>query len=66
MFNSLANIPASVRVATTARGRYHDRRGDHHAWRYHSAAVVHAAVVTIATAAAIRPTMKANAASASD
>ena len=65
--DQLANPPASISVANSTAGRrYHERRGYHHAWRYHSAAVVRAAVVTIATAAAIRSSMKAKAASASD
>ena len=66
----LANIPASVRVAATAR-RSDDPRGYHYAWRYHhtwrySAAEVHAAVVAVATAAAIRAAVKAKSTTTSD
>ena len=65
----LANPPASIGIAnSTARRRYHDRWGyhdrctDHRGWR----AIVHAAVVSVTTASAIRTAMKANPASASD
>src|SRR5262245_42003188 len=73
----LANRPASVRIAATAgrpngpRGyhhpwrRYRDAWGYHHPWR-HSAAVVHAGVVAVATAAAIWATVKARPTATSD
>jgi hypothetical protein len=73
--NQLANIPASVPVAATARsgpwGYHHAWRCYHHTWRYryawrYSAAVVRAAVVAVATAAAIRAAVKARATTTSD
>src|SRR5262245_21835875 len=65
--DQLANRPASVRVAnTTAPGCYHDRWDDRHAWRHHSAAVVHTGVVAVATAASIWPSVKAGSTSTSD
>jgi len=59
--HELANSPASVGVAnSTAGGRYRDGWDDRHAWNHHGAAtVVRTAVVAIATAAAIWPTVKA-------
>src|SRR4029453_11413649 len=66
----LANIPASVRVAATARTR---PRGHHHAWRryrdawgYHHAWRHSAAVVSVATATAIWATVKARATTTSN
>jgi hypothetical protein len=66
----LANIPASVRVAATARTR---PRGYHHAWRryrdawgYHHAWRHSAAVVSVATATAIWATVKARATTTSN
>jgi hypothetical protein len=65
--DELANRPASVRVAnSTAPGCYHDRRDDRHAWSHHSAAVVNAAVVAIATAAAIWAAVKARSTATGD
>ena len=68
--DQLANIPASVRVAATARTRprgyhhawrrYRDAWGDHHAWR-HSAADV-----SVANATAIWATVKARATTTSN
>jgi hypothetical protein len=65
--DELANRPASVWVAnSTAPGCYHDRRDDRHAWSHHSAAVVNAAVVAIATAAAIGAAVKARSTATGD
>jgi len=72
--NSVADPPASVRIANTmgaaaaaGGGRYHDRgRYYHHARRYHSAAVVDPAIVTIATASAHRTAMPTDTAATGD
>ena len=72
--NSVADPPASVRIANTmgaaaaaGGGRYHDHGGCyHHARRYHSAAVVHSAIVTIATASAHRASMPTDTATTGD
>jgi hypothetical protein len=55
-------------TSAAGAGRYHDWRGYHHAWRRYDSrsAIVYAAIVTVATAAAVRPTMKANSAAAGD
>lgn len=72
---SVANPPASIRVANTMRatatagaGRHHDWRSNHYAWRCYDGrtAIVHATVVTIATAAAVGTTMKADSTTTSD
>jgi hypothetical protein len=70
--DQLANRPASIRVAnSTARGRHHDRRDDRHAWHHchawrHSATVVDATVVAVATAAAIWAAVEARSTATSD
>jgi hypothetical protein len=56
-------------AAATARTRRHnDRRSNHDAWRGYDGrtAIVHATVVTIATAAAVGTTMKARPTTTSD
>ena len=72
---SVANPPAPVRVANTmpapttaGAGRHHDWRSNHYAWRCYDgrSAIVHATVVTIATAAAVRTTMKAESTATGD
>ena len=63
--DQLANPPASVRIANSTAGRRcHDRRRYHHARR--RSAEVHTAVVAVATAAAIRASVKARSAATSD
>ena len=68
--DQLANIPASVRIAATARTR---PRGYHHAWRcyrdawgYHDARRHSAADVSVATATAIWATVKAGSTATGD
>ena len=64
--DQLANPPASVRVAnSTARRSYNNGWDYRHTWRY-SAAVVNAAIVTVAMAAAIWATVKAKSTATSD
>jgi len=48
--------------ATAGAGRHHDWRSNHYAWRRYDgrSAIVHATVVTIAAAAAVGTTMKAD------
>ena len=68
----LANIPASVPVAATARsgprGYHHTWHSYHHTWRYRHAwrAVVRASVVAVATTAAIRVWVKARSTTTGD
>jgi hypothetical protein len=80
-FSSVANLPASIRVTNTMRAtaaagawRYHNRRRDHNWRRHHHAwcrndggtTIVHTAIVTVPTAAAVGTTMKARSAAAGD
>jgi hypothetical protein len=58
-----------MRAPTTAgAGRHHDCRSNHYAWRCYDgrSAIVHATVVTIATAAPVRTAMKAESTAAGD
>ena len=58
-----------MRAPTTAgAGRHHDWRSNHYAWRCYDgrSAIVHATVVTIATAAAVRAGVKARSTTTSD
>jgi hypothetical protein len=54
--------------ATAGAGRHDDRRRNHYAWCCYDgrSAIVHATVVTIATAATVGTTMKADSAATSD
>jgi len=72
---SVANPPAPVWIANTMHtassagaGCYHDRRGHYHARRRYNSrsSIVHAAVVTVAAAAAVGATMKAGPAATGD